>query len=63
MFVVETSRTKGAIKAAVLMAVIIALLTASVFPYVLFTMHFYVKPSPPIPRGFRIFGFPRPHQD
>jgi hypothetical protein len=23
----------------------------------LFTMHFYVKPSPPIRRGFRILGF------
>jgi hypothetical protein len=24
------------------------------------TMHAYTKPSPDIPRGFRIFGFPRP---
>jgi hypothetical protein len=25
--------------------------------YVLITMHFYVKPSPPLPRGFHVLGF------
>jgi hypothetical protein len=31
-------------------------------PGVFLTAHFYVKRSPPVPPGFRIFGFPRPHQ-
>jgi hypothetical protein len=28
-------------------------------PGLLLTMHFRVRPSPPAPPGFRIFGFPR----
>ena len=24
------------------------------------TMHLYVRPRPPAPPGFRLFGFPRP---
>jgi len=25
-----------------------------------FTMRIYLRPSPLVPRGFRVFGFPRP---
>jgi hypothetical protein len=59
LFVVETSQGKAARKWSWLMAVLLVLLS----PYVFFTMRFYIKPSPPIPPGFRIFGFPRPRRD
>ena len=55
MFIVETSRSKTLANVA---AILIGLLVG--FPYLLFTVHLYGKPSPPIPPGLRIFGFPRP---
>jgi hypothetical protein len=58
MFLIETSGSKAARRTAWLMAVLLLLLLGQ--PYLLFTLHFYRKPSPPIPRGFRIFGFPKP---
>jgi hypothetical protein len=56
MFIVESSNFRAAKKMSILMGVAFVLLTG--FGLVL-TMHVYVKPSPPAPHGFRIFGFPR----
>jgi len=55
MFIVESNTAKAAKKMSILMAILFAL-TTLIGP--LFTMHIYVKPRP-VPRGFRIFGFPR----
>ena len=44
MFIVETSRSKTLANVA---AILIGLLVG--FPYLLFTVHLYGKPSPPIP--------------
>jgi hypothetical protein len=56
MFIIESNTAKAAKKMSILMGIAFAV-TASFG--VLLTMHIYVKPSPPIPRGFRVFGFPR----
>jgi hypothetical protein len=56
MFIVETKNAKAAKKMGILMGIAFAV-TASFGP--LLTMHVYVKPSPPTPRGLRVFGFPR----
>jgi hypothetical protein len=55
MFIIETN-SKAPRKMSILMGIAFAA-TASFGP--LFTMHIYVKPSPPTRRGFRVFGFPR----
>ena len=56
MFIVETGTSKAAKKMNVVMGIALAF-TGSFGA--LFTLHIYVKPSPPVAPGFRIFGFPR----
>jgi hypothetical protein len=60
MFVIEANEANAAKKMAILMAVVILLTGSAIGLYLIFTLHFYVKPSLPMPRSFRIFGFPRP---
>jgi hypothetical protein len=60
MFVVESDSARAARKASRLM--FFALLVLIGGPYVVSSMHFYIKPRKPIPPGFRILGFPRPKQ-
>lgn len=57
MFVHVSDKARAAKKTGILMGILF-LLSGSFGP--LLTLHVYVKPSPPVPRGFRIFGFPRP---
>jgi hypothetical protein len=56
MFIHETSDAKAAKKTVILMAVLFALFAAF---GALLTMHIYVKRSPLVAPGWRIFGFPR----
>jgi hypothetical protein len=60
MFIVETTSARPARKIAIFMAVVFAI-TGSFGA--LFTMHFYVKPSRPAPKGARFLGFPRPARE
>ena len=57
MFIVESRSSKAARKASRLMFFV---LLFAVSPWVLATMHFYIKPRKPVPPGLRILGFPRP---
>jgi hypothetical protein len=54
MFIVESHHSRAARKMSYLMAIVLLLA-----PGVLLSMHFYVRPRPPVPSGWRIFGFPR----
>jgi hypothetical protein len=54
MFIVESQFSRAARKMSYLMAIVLLLA-----PGALLTMHFYIRPRPPSPRGWRIFGFPR----
>ncbi len=56
MFVLESRAAKGARRMSILVGIALAI-TGSFG--LLLTLHVYVKPSPPAPPGFRIFGFPR----
>ena len=58
MFIVESKSSRAARKMSFVIAV--ALLLVGSFGGVL-TMHFYVRPKPPEPPGWRFFGFPRAH--
>lgn len=62
MFIVEDGHARAARKTAVLVAVLLllALPGGAAVLFALFTLHFPVRPSPPIPPGFRFCGFPRP---
>jgi hypothetical protein len=55
MFIVESSNSRAGKKMSILMGIAFALTGLGL----LLTMHVYVKPSPPAPQGFRVFGFPR----
>jgi hypothetical protein len=57
MFIVESRSAKAARKASRLMFFTLLVLGS---PWVLGTMHFYIKPRKPIPPGFRILGLTRP---
>jgi hypothetical protein len=57
MFIVESRSAKAARKSSRLMFFALLLFAG---PWVLGTMHFYIKPRKPIPPGFRILGLPRP---
>jgi len=59
MFLIESGTSHAARKTSILMMVVFVL---SVFPGTIMTMHFSVRPKPPPPPGFRIFGFPRPRR-
>ena len=59
MLLIQSGAVKAARKWSVVMAVTYALATAF---GALMTMHFYVRPRPPVPPGFRLFGFPRPRR-
>ena len=54
MFIVESQSSRAARKMSYLMAIVLLLA-----PGALLTMHFYIRPRPPSPPGWRIFGFPR----
>jgi hypothetical protein len=54
MFIVESQSSQAARKMSCLMAIVLLLA-----PGALLTMHFYIRPRPPSPRGWRIFRFPR----
>jgi hypothetical protein len=54
MFIVESRSGRAARKMSYLMAFVLLLA-----PGALLTMHFYIRPRPPAPPGWRVFGFPR----
>jgi hypothetical protein len=54
MFVVESQSSRAARKMSYLMAIVLLLA-----PGALLTMRFYIRPRPPSPPGWRIFGLPR----
>jgi hypothetical protein len=54
MFIVESQSSRAARKMSYLMAIVLLLA-----PGALLTMHFYIRPRPPSPPGWRIFGFLR----
>jgi len=56
MLVVESANAKAAKKMSIVMLIIFVI----TFQFgALFTMHLYVRPSQPSPRGLRVFGFSR----
>ena len=56
MFVVQSSASKAAKKMSILMGIFLALTGSWA---ALLTLHIFIKPSPPPPKGFRIVGFAR----
>jgi hypothetical protein len=66
MFIIESHNSKAANKVTILSILILlflgglTLIPDGAFWGALFTMRIYLRPSPLVPRGFRVFGFPRP---
>jgi hypothetical protein len=58
MFVLESKGSAAAHKYSTILMMVAMAVTGSFGP--LLTLHVYVRPSPPPPPGFRIFGFPQP---
>lgn len=66
MFIIQSRNSKAANKVTILSILLLiffanlTLVRDRAFWGAILTMRIFARPSPPAPRGFRVFGFPRP---